>query len=112
MECVWFGQRVGTGQSFPWFADSVLCIGVILHGVVNLNPESNTYMFSLPGLKTILQVRMQHLYQLGGYYSFLAGLAMTPYKVFYAIATIGVLSSVLSLLQRRSRVSRRHSHRH
>ncbi|XP_031404775.1 uncharacterized protein LOC116213832 isoform X2 [Punica granatum] len=110
-------QRIGTGQSFPWLIDSVLCIGVILHGICNQKPDSNSFLFSFPGIGSKV-VQMYYMYQVAGYYCFLAGLTLAPYKIFYPSAAIGFLSFLLSMLQKRSRdkgahvVKRKHSHRH
>lgn len=111
-------QRVGTGQSFPWLLDSVLCICVILHGTCNPKPDST--FFSFPS-SSILggELRMYYIYQFAGCYSFLSGLALAPYRVFYAMAMVGLFSLVLNVLQKRSREKgeahvkrRKHSHRH
>lgn len=106
------------GESLPWLLDSVLCTGVILHGVCNSKPEFNSYLFSFPGIP-IREVRLNFIYLIAGYYSYLSGLALAPYRVFYVMAAIGVISFVLRMLQRRYRDkgetyfgTRKHSHRH
>ncbi|KAF3444504.1 hypothetical protein FNV43_RR14196 [Rhamnella rubrinervis] len=111
-------QRIGVGQNFPWFLDSVLCAGVILHGIGNSKPEYNSLLFSFPGIP-IQEVRLNFIYLIAGYYSYLSGLALAPYRVFYVMAAIGVVSFSLRILQRRFMdrgeaqfVSRKHSHRH
>ncbi|XP_048327916.2 uncharacterized protein LOC107415154 isoform X1 [Ziziphus jujuba] len=111
-------QRLGVGLNFPWFLDSVLCIGVILHGICNSKPEFNSFLFSFPGIP-IQEVRLNFIYLIAGYYSYLSGLAQAPYRVFYVMAAIGIISFSLRILQRRSMergeayfVSRKHSHRH
>ncbi|CAN7044853.1 unnamed protein product [Brassica rapa subsp. trilocularis] len=92
----WF-QRIGTGQSFPWFADSALCVGVIFHGVMNSRPESSI----LRSFPSVLghQLRPHHIYLLAGYYCFFSGLELAPYKVFYAIAALGYISLSLKISQ-------------
>ncbi|ESQ32740.1 hypothetical protein EUTSA_v10003555mg [Eutrema salsugineum] len=92
----WF-QRIGTGQSFPWFADSALCIGVIFHGILNSRPESSI-LRSFPSLLGH-QLRPHHMYLLAGYYCFFSGLELAPYKVFYAIAALGYISLTLKISQ-------------
>ncbi|CAN8266237.1 unnamed protein product [Cochlearia groenlandica] len=92
----WF-QRIGTGQSFPWFADSALCVGVIFHGILSSRPESSI-LRSFPSLSGH-QLRPHHIYLLAGYYCFFAGLDLTPYKVFYAIAGLGYISLTLKISQ-------------
>lgn len=111
-------QRLGMGESLPWILDSVLCIGVILHGVWDSKPEFNFFIFPVPGLHR-LEVRSSFVYLLAGYFSFLSGLALAPYRVFYAMATIGALSFAFRIIQRRNREkgeaifsTRKHSHRH
>ena len=111
-------QRLGIGQNFPWFLDSVLCVGVILHGICDSNPEFNFFVYHIPGVRG-LEVRLSYVYLLAGYFSFLSGLALAPYRVFYAMATIGALSLAFRIVRRKSREkgeaifnSRKHSHRH
>lgn len=112
----WF-QRIGMGHNFPWFLDSVLCIGVILHGTVISKPEYN-YLVSFPGILG-QELRLNFVYLLAGYYSFLSGLALVPYRVFYAMAAIGVLSFASKIIKEKYREKgeprfggRKHSHRH
>lgn len=111
-------QRIGLGQSFPWFLDSVLCTGVILHGICNSNPENNSLFFSVPGYQR-RKLRMNFIYLVAGYYSYLSGLALAPYRVLYVMALIGVISFASRMLQKRFRdkgevqfSSRKYSHRH
>ncbi|WZZ74148.1 hypothetical protein YC2023_085518 [Brassica napus] len=92
----WF-QRIGTGQSFPWFADSALCVGVIFHGVLNSRPESSI-LRSFPSLLGH-QLGPHHMYFLAGYCCFFSGLDLAPYKVFYAIAALGYISLTLKISQ-------------
>lgn len=111
-------QRIGMGQSFPWFLDSALCTGVILHGICNSKPEFNYFPFSFPGIPSG-EVRLDFVYLVAGYYSYLSGLALAPYRAIYVMAAIGFISFVLRTVQRRNREkgevsfgSRKHSHRH
>ncbi|XP_024031314.1 uncharacterized protein LOC21400655 isoform X2 [Morus notabilis] len=111
-------QRIGMGESLPWFLDSVLCTGVILHGICKSKPEYNSFSFSFPGIP-LLEVRLNLVYLIAGYFSYLSGLALAPYRVFYVMAAIGFISFVLRILQIRNRDkgetpfgSRKHSHRH
>ncbi|GAV85514.1 PGAP1 domain-containing protein [Cephalotus follicularis] len=110
-------QRIGLSQSFPWFLDSFFCIGVILHGIINSNPEFNS-LFSTPSILGY-EVGLNFIYLLAGYYSYLCGLALAPYRVFYVMAAIGFISFSSRIIQRRRwetggpRFSgRKHSHRH
>lgn len=102
----WF-QRIGISHSIPWFIDSALSVGVILHGICNSSLESRSFL------------KPSIIYMLAGCYSFISGLALAPYRVFYAMATIGIISFALRILHRRNRDkwdsyfgSRKHSHRH
>ncbi|KAK9271415.1 hypothetical protein L1049_027005 [Liquidambar formosana] len=111
-------QRIGLGQSFPWFVDSALCTGVILHGIYNSKLENNSFLFPFPGIPG-WGIRLSFIYLFAGYFSYLSGLALAPYRVFYAMAAIGVISFALRITQRRSMEkgdtyfsSRKHSHRH
>ncbi|KAF8052719.1 hypothetical protein N665_1515s0007 [Sinapis alba] len=92
----WF-QRIGTGQSFPWFADSALCVGVIFHGILNSRPESSI-LRSFPSVLRH-QLRPHHIYLLAGYYCFFSGLELAPYKVFYAVGALGYISLSLKISQ-------------
>lgn len=109
-------QRIGTGQSFPWFLDSAFCTGVILHGICNSTPELNS--FSFPGMPS-REVRLDFVYLVAGYSSYLSGLALAPYQVIYVMAAIGLISFASRIVQRRNREkgelhfgSRKHWHRH
>ncbi|KAB2614050.1 GPI inositol-deacylase-like [Pyrus ussuriensis x Pyrus communis] len=113
----WF-QRIGMGHSFPWLLDSFLCTGVILHGIFTAKPESSSFLVSFPGFRNC-EVRLNFLYLLAGYYSYISSLALAPYRAFYGMAAIGFTCCALTILQNRNRekgephfVSRKHSHRH
>ncbi|CAI9111514.1 OLC1v1011757C1 [Oldenlandia corymbosa var. corymbosa] len=105
----WF-QRIGSDQNFPWFWDSALCIGVVLHGISNSKPEFN-FFFPAPGISG-WEIRLSFAYLVAGYLSYFTGLALAPYKVFYPMAAIGVVSFAFRIIQRRSNRGRKHSHRH
>lgn len=115
---LWWLQRLGMGQSFPWVLDSALCTGVILHGIFTSNPQFNSFLVSFRPIRN-LEVRMNFLYLLAGYYSYLSSLALAPYREFYVMAAVGYISIGLTLLHRWNRDkgdahfgSRKHSHRH
>ncbi|KAL6598084.1 hypothetical protein ACP70R_046505 [Stipagrostis hirtigluma subsp. patula] len=94
-------QRIGMGQNFPWFPN-VSCIS-----------------FKLPGRRG-REVGLSFLYLLGGYYSLFSSMALAPYRALYAMAIIGFICFVSTIIERRSmgrgdimsRKSRKHSHRH
>ncbi|WCJ21260.1 GPI inositol-deacylase [Euphorbia peplus] len=104
-------QRIGMGHSFPWLLDSALCIGVILHGVFTAKPECNS-VFSFPAIHG-RELRLNLIYMLAGYYSYMSGLGLEPYKVFYAMAAVGFVFFFWRGLQRSGKgfVRKKHSHR-
>ncbi|CAK8541188.1 unnamed protein product [Lathyrus sativus] len=113
----WF-QRLAMGESLPWLLDSVLCIGVILHGICNSKPEFNSFFLSIPGVP-FSNVRLYVVYLIAGYWSYFSGLALSPDRAFYAMAAVGCISFALRMINRRSGDtkevtygSRKHSHRH
>ncbi|WJX75839.1 hypothetical protein P8452_59329 [Trifolium repens] len=113
----WF-QRLAMGESLPWLLDSVLVIGVILHGICNSKPEFNSFFLSIPGVP-FRNVRLYVVYLVAGYWSYFSGLALAPDRAFYAMASVGGISFILRMIHRRSGEikevtygSRKHSHRH
>ncbi|KAI9120798.1 hypothetical protein K1719_007831 [Acacia pycnantha] len=111
-------QRLGMGESFPWLLDSVLCIGIILHGICNSKPEFNSFFLSLT-VVPIRKVRLYFIYLVAGYWSYFSGLALAPYRAIYAMSAIGGISFALQMFQRSYRGKkeiaydgRKHSHRH
>ncbi|KAL4589214.1 hypothetical protein LXL04_002119 [Taraxacum kok-saghyz] len=112
----WF-ERLSMGHNFPWLLDSVLCMGVVLHGICDSKPEFNVF-FQIPGMRGY-EMRQGLVYLLGGYGCYLWGLDLAPYKAFYGMAVIGVLSFVFRIIETRNRrvgepyySNRKHSHRH
>lgn len=106
------------GESLPWLLDSVLSIGVILHGICNSKPEFNSFFLSNTWVP-IRNVRLYFVYLIAGYWSYFSGLALAPYRAFYAMAAVGGISFALRLFHRRNLEkkevtcgSRKHSHRH
>ncbi|PNY05813.1 GPI inositol-deacylase [Trifolium pratense] len=113
----WF-QRLAMGESLPWLLDSVLVIGVILHGICNSKPEFNSFLLSIPGVP-FRHVRLYVVYLIAGYWAYFSGLALAPDRAFYAMASVGGISFILRMIHRRigetkevSYGSRKHSHRH
>ncbi|GJN40068.1 hypothetical protein PR202_gb29235 [Eleusine coracana subsp. coracana] len=111
-------QRIGMGQSFPWFVDFCICVGVILHGLLGSQPNVSCMSFKLPGQRGG-EVGLSFLYLLGGYYSFVSSMTLAPYRALYALAIIGFICLASRIIERRkmvrgeisSRKSRKHSHR-
>lgn len=110
-------QRVGVGQRFPWFVDSALCVGVILHGLFGSQPTASCISFKLPGRREH-EVGLSFLYLVGGYYSFVSSMALAPYKSLYAMAIIGFICFASRILETRGKMRgepssrKRHWHRH
>lgn len=105
------------GHNFPWFLDSMLCMGIVLHGICDSKPEFNVF-FQIPGMRGY-EIRQGFVYLISGYCCYLSGLDLAPYKAFYAMATVGVVSLFFRIIERRNRrngemsySSRKHSHRH
>ncbi|KAJ0988206.1 hypothetical protein J5N97_006562 [Dioscorea zingiberensis] len=112
-------QRIGMGQRFPWFTDSALCVGILLHGLFGATPDISSLSSPLQRLFD-REIGLSLVYLLAGYYSFLSALALAPYRVFYALAAIGILSFAARVISNRNRgkgdaacrTRRRHSHKH
>lgn len=106
-------ERLSMGHNFPWLLDSVLCMGVVLHGICDSKPEFNVF-FQIPGMRGY-EIRQGLVYLLAGYCCYLSGLDLAPYKAFYAMAAVGIISFVFRIIERRNQPyysSRKHSHRH
>ncbi|XP_057772880.1 uncharacterized protein LOC130992319 isoform X3 [Salvia miltiorrhiza] len=105
-------QRIGIGHRLPWLWDSILSMGVVLHGLCNSKPEFSFYLFPIGSW----EIQLSFVYLLAGFYSYLSALALAPYRVFYAMATIGLVSFAFRLIQRNNgdtyHRTRKHSHRH
>ncbi|XP_058114854.1 GPI inositol-deacylase isoform X2 [Magnolia sinica] len=113
-------QRIGMGQSFPWFADSALSMGVILHGLCTQKPGIDAFSFSFPGIRGG-EAGLSLIYLLAGYYCYLSALALAPYCSFYAMAAVGAISFISRVIERQNREKgdpyfsysgRKHSHKH
>nr|DAD42284.1 TPA_asm: hypothetical protein HUJ06_000514 [Nelumbo nucifera] len=110
-------QRIGMGESFPWFIDSALCIGVILHGLCGSKPGVNSLSFPFLHLFGP-DIGLSFVYLLAGYYCYISGLELAPYRAFYAMAAVGVILFALRVIERKGFSSdsyfgnRKHSHKH
>uniref|UniRef100_A0A0E0EQ04 GPI inositol-deacylase n=1 Tax=Oryza meridionalis TaxID=40149 RepID=A0A0E0EQ04_9ORYZ len=96
-------QRIGMGQNFPWFVDSVLCVGTILHGLFGSPPNVSCISFKLPGRRG-RDVGLSFLYLVAGYYSFVSSMALAPYRALYALAIIGFICFASRIIETRSTV--------
>eukprot|EP00250_Pteridium_aquilinum_P021427 c25120_g1_i1 orf=424-3750(-) len=112
-----WGQRLGMDKSLPWFLDASLTFGIVLHGFLGSKLDVNIPLVPLPSAP-LSDSGLSFVYALAGLYSYLAGLALAPYRVFYALAVVGVSTTVFRILERRGRTKgdysskRRHFHRH
>lgn len=91
------------GQNFPWFVDSVLCVGTILHGLFGSPPNVSCISFKLPGRRG-RDVGLSFLYLVAGYYSFVSSMALAPYRALYALAIIGFICFASRIIETRSTV--------
>ncbi|KAH9329928.1 hypothetical protein KI387_002036, partial [Taxus chinensis] len=88
-----WGQRLGMDQSIPWFLDSALSIGIVLHALCASKASYNVLLFPFPHF-WVTRVReggLSLVYCLAGFYCYFSGLALAPYRSFYALAAVGVL---------------------
>uniref|UniRef100_A0A0D9XBS7 GPI inositol-deacylase n=1 Tax=Leersia perrieri TaxID=77586 RepID=A0A0D9XBS7_9ORYZ len=93
-------QRIGMGQNFPWFVDSVLCVGTIMHGIFGSPPNVSCISFKLPG-RGGRDVGLSFLYLVAGYYSFVSSMALAPYSSLYALAIIGFICFASRIIETR-----------
>ena len=104
-------------RSFPWLLDASLSLGIIWHGYMGNKLDVNIPLVRVPYLSHG-DSGLSFVYAFAGVYSYLAGLAMAPYRVFYCLAAVGVLSAIFRVLERRGKTKgdygskRRHFHRH
>lgn len=113
-------QRLGLEWTKPALLDSVLSLGVILHGLYYTSADINIPLIRVPQLygPPVADAGFSFIYLVAGLYCYWAGLALAPYRAFYALAMIGLLTAGIRIrdYQARSRgdiggVKRRH-HRH
>ncbi|CAM6043491.1 unnamed protein product [Sphagnum compactum] len=115
-----FVQRVGLERTLPAFLDSVLAFGVVLHGIQSSTADGNISLIRVPRLSGPPEpdAGLSFIYLLAGIYCYLNGLAQAPYRAFYALATIGVITAVIRIRDNQVRgkgevgVKHRHFHRH
>lgn len=106
-------------KSFPWFLDSALCSGVVLHGLLGWKPGFRDLSLLLPGVSG-QRFGLSLIYLLCGYYCYLSSLDSAPYKAFYAMALMGGISLILKIIEIRNgekggthfRSRSKHSHKH
>lgn len=108
-------------RTLPSFLDSVLCFGIVLHGLYlsTLDPSAGFIPLSpLFGPKTA-EAGFSVVYGIAGLYCYFAGLALAPYKAYYALALIGAITAGLRFMDKQGRGlkvdlvgKRRHSRTH
>lgn len=90
-------QISGLDRTPPSLLDLLLCFGIVLHGLyfstldpnITFVPLSSVFGSSTP------EAGFSFIYGIFGLYCYYAGLAMAPYKAFYALALIGAVTAVL-----------------
>lgn len=115
-----FLQRSGLDRTLPSFLDSVLTFGIILHGLYSSNADANISLIPLSQLfgPQLAQAGLSFIYAVAGLYCYFSGLALAPYRAFYALAIIGGITTSFRLRDKQARakgevgVSRHHFHRH
>ncbi|XP_057865422.1 uncharacterized protein LOC131073079 isoform X3 [Cryptomeria japonica] len=115
-----WGQRLGMDQSIPWFLDSALSLGIVLHAFCASKANYNVLLFPFPHfwVTRVKEAGLSIVYCLAGFYCYFSGLALAPYRSFYAMATVGLVSVCFRIAEKRYRekgdfhLNRRHSHRH
>lgn len=104
----------------PAFLDSFLSFGIILHGLCSTSADVNISLIRVPRLygPPAADAGLSFIYLTAGLYCYWAGLAMAPYRAFYALAMIGMLTAGIRIKDNQARskgdigVRRRHFHKH
>ena len=108
-------------QTLPSFLDSVLCFGIVLHGLYLSVSDANITFIPLSRLvgPKAAEAGFSFIYGVAGLYCYFVGLALAPYKAYYALALIGAVTVGLRLKDRQVQGvkadvfgKRRHSHTH
>lgn len=108
-------QRLGMTWTTPALLDSTLTLGVMLHGLFYTSVDVNISLIKVPRLygPPVPDAGLSFIYLLAGLYCYCAGLDLSPYRTFYALALIGVATAGIRIrdTQARGRGKRRF-HRH
>lgn len=108
-------------RTLPSFLDSVLCFGIVLHGLYLSASDASVGFISLSPLfgPKAAEAGFSVVYGTAGLYCYFAGLALAPYKAYYALALIGAVTAGLRFMDTQARGlkadlvgKRRHSHTH
>lgn len=108
-------------RTLPSLLDSILCFGIVLHGLYLSVSDANIAFIPLSPLlgPKAAEAGFSFIYGLAGLYCYCAGLALAPYKAYYALALIGAVTAGLKFKDKQARGlktdvfgKRRHSHTH
>lgn len=114
-------QRSGLSWTLPSFLDAVLCFGIVLHGLYLSASDASVGFIPLAPLlgPKAVEAGFSVVYGTAGLYCYFAGLALAPYKAYYALALIGAVTAGLRFMDTQARGlkadlvgKRRHSHTH
>ncbi|KAH9562192.1 hypothetical protein CY35_05G059400 [Sphagnum magellanicum] len=115
-----FVKRAGQEWTLPAFLDSVLAFGLVLHGLQSSTTDANISLIRVPRLVGSPEPHagLSFIYLLAGMYCYLVGLALAPYRAFYALFIIGVITAITRIRDKQAKgkgengVNQRHFHRH
>lgn len=108
-------QRLGLEWTTPALLDSTSSLAAILHGLYNINVDINISLVKVPRLygPPAPDAGLSFIYLLAGSYCFWAGLALAPYRAFYALGLVGITIAGIRIRDSQARGrGRRHFHRH
>lgn len=108
-------QRLGMTWTTPALLDSTLTLGVMLHGLFYTSVDVNISLIKVPRLygPPVPDAGLSFIYLLAGLYCYCAGLDLSPYRTFYALALIGVATAGIRIRDTQARGrGKRHFHRH
>lgn len=117
---LWHLQRAGQEWTRPAFLDSVLAFGLVLHGLQSNTTDANISLIRVPQFVGSPEPHagLSFIYLLAGMYCYLVGLALAPYRAFYALFIIGVITAITRIRDKQAKgkgengVNQRHFHRH
>ncbi|XP_024528955.1 GPI inositol-deacylase [Selaginella moellendorffii] len=111
-------QRPKVDRTLPWFLDSLLCFGVLLHGLYASSGGADT-ISSFSRFEALRSYGLSVVFAVSGLYTYWAGLCLAPYRAFYAFAAIGLITSVMRYTDKNKgdccslyKSKRRHFHGH
>jgi glycosylphosphatidylinositol deacylase len=115
-----FVKRAGQEWTRPAFLDSVLAFGLVLHGLQSNTTDANISLIRVPQLVGSPEPHagLSFIYLLAGMYCYLVGLGLAPYRAFYALFIIGVITAITRIRDKQAKgkgengVNQRHFHRH